>query len=308
MDAGAIYELVYPARDPMVLGIGSGHRDLVTFLRYDTADRSGAQSAERPAAGALRAPLPAQEQQTADVVILEGISQSGRVVRDFIHQGFNVDTQSRQVFNGAMPLIAGSRRVWMNDRFAQPGRCSKEHEEHFQVGDQFPFTYPVMTDAVQWAAWRYLCPLRSSRSCPKLMHIDGSASEFWQRRVRLVGADGRGQDIEMPTDVRLYLADRDTLYPNGKVRAAGLVFAARQCGDELDHARAVCGLVDWVAQRRVAPPASQWPQAARNELADPRDMAHGLYPICPNWVSDTTARRNSPPDGLQHAHADCGPG
>ncbi|HTW87638.1 MAG TPA: hypothetical protein VMD75_06495, partial [Candidatus Binataceae bacterium] len=38
-DAGAIYEFIYPARDPIVMGLGlAGIRDLIAFFRHEAAD------------------------------------------------------------------------------------------------------------------------------------------------------------------------------------------------------------------------------------------------------------------------------
>ncbi len=42
MDAGAIYSFVYLAKDPVVMGIGfAAVRDLISFLRFDSADHAG---------------------------------------------------------------------------------------------------------------------------------------------------------------------------------------------------------------------------------------------------------------------------
>src|SRR5260370_23536191 len=41
-DAGAIYEFIYPARDPIVMGLGfAAVRDLVAFMRHEGADVAG---------------------------------------------------------------------------------------------------------------------------------------------------------------------------------------------------------------------------------------------------------------------------
>ncbi|MBV8453215.1 MAG: hypothetical protein JOZ29_13230, partial [Deltaproteobacteria bacterium] len=41
-DAGAIYEFIYPARDPIVMGLGfAAVRDLVAFMRHDSANADG---------------------------------------------------------------------------------------------------------------------------------------------------------------------------------------------------------------------------------------------------------------------------
>ena len=41
-DAGAIYEFIYTAKDPKVMGLGfAATRDIVSFLRHETADAAG---------------------------------------------------------------------------------------------------------------------------------------------------------------------------------------------------------------------------------------------------------------------------
>ena len=41
-DAGAIYELIYTAKDPKVMGLGfAATRDIVSFLRHEKADARG---------------------------------------------------------------------------------------------------------------------------------------------------------------------------------------------------------------------------------------------------------------------------
>ena len=70
---------------------------------------------------------------------MEGISQSGRFTRDFLWHGFNDDARrsgyggdhvDHQVFNGMFPIIAGSRKTFTDFRWGQPGRWSKQHEDH----------------------------------------------------------------------------------------------------------------------------------------------------------------------------------
>ena len=85
-DAGAIYELTYTARDPLVLGMGfAAFRDVAAFLRRD---------------GSAANPLAANGRSTVTSAIGFGISQSGRFLRDFLYLGFNEDTRGRQVFDG----------------------------------------------------------------------------------------------------------------------------------------------------------------------------------------------------------------
>ena len=95
-DRGAIFEFIYRARDPIVMGIGfAATRDIVSFLQHATKDN----------------PLAPEERPRIRHALGFGISQSGRVLRDLVHLGFNQDLAGRQVFDGILPVVAGSRRT-----------------------------------------------------------------------------------------------------------------------------------------------------------------------------------------------------
>lgn len=71
-DRGAIYEFIYRARDPIVMGIGfAAIRDIVSFFRHARKDN----------------PLAPQERLRIRHALGFGISQSGRVLRDLVHLG-----------------------------------------------------------------------------------------------------------------------------------------------------------------------------------------------------------------------------
>ncbi len=185
-DAGAVYELVYPAKDALPAGLAFvATSDLVSFLRGNSGH-----DAESPIDGIER-------------TIGMGISQSGRFLRDLIYQGFNADDGGARVFDGAMPHIAGSRKTFTNYRFAQPGRYSRQHEDHDFPGDQFPFTYAEETDPLTGETDSILAACEASDTCPMLMHSDTS-TEFWQARASLVSTTPDGEALEMPAGVRLY--------------------------------------------------------------------------------------------------------
>ncbi|WP_457808453.1 alpha/beta hydrolase domain-containing protein [Kushneria sp. EE4] len=186
LDAGAIYELVYPARGALPSGLAlAATRDLVSFLRgnpgHDVAPPT----------------------HDIDHTIGLGISQSGRFLRDLIYQGFNADEHGAPVFDGAMVHIAGSRKTFTNALFAQPGRFSRQHEDHDFPGDQFPFTYAETTDALTGRRDSLLAACTASNTCPRLMHSDTS-TEFWQGRASLVSSTPAGEPLSMPDSVRLY--------------------------------------------------------------------------------------------------------
>lgn len=191
-DGGAIYEFVYEAQDPIVMGLGFvAMRDVISFLRYEKRDDVGHDN-------------PLVFEGLASAALSLGISQSGRVLRDFLYQGFNEDVSGRIVFDGIHPNIAGSRKTFTNYQFSQPGRWQKQHEDHVFPGDQFPFTYTTLTDSVTGRTDGLLERCVASNTCPKIIHSDGEA-ELWQARSSLLVTDSVGGHIELPDKVRVYL-------------------------------------------------------------------------------------------------------
>jgi hypothetical protein len=287
-DNGAIYEFVYPAQDPVVMGIGfAAVRDLISFLRNDDKD---AQGNANPLADLKQAPCAftrgssgqcsANPTTNFDVAIMEGISQSGRFTRDFLWQGFNDDGSGRKVFDAMYPIIAGSRKTYTNFRFGQPGRWSKQHEDHFQPGDQFPFAYNVMTDPVSGKRDGVFNKCQQSSTCPKVVHADGEY-EFWGARASLVSTDGAGKDIEVPDGVRLYLVAGTN---HGGGNGVGTQATSPACSyptsavNESTTLRALVPALDaWLTQGK-APPRSQWPSIASGTLAPPAERAQVHFP------------------------------
>ena len=192
-DAGAIYEFTYQAKDPKVHGLSfAATRDVVSFLRHEAAAPNGGAN-----------PLAAGGQSGIRQAYALGISQSGRFLRDLLYQGFNTDEAGRRVFDGLIPHIAGSRKTYINYRFAQPGRYSRDHEDHLYPGDQFPFTYAVTTDPLTGQTDGLLKRCLSTNDCPKVMQTDTDTENF-QARISLVTTDPAGKHVELPENVRAY--------------------------------------------------------------------------------------------------------
>lgn len=256
-DGGAIYQLVYQAKDPIVMGLGfAAMRDVVSFLRYTDTDNVGS---ENPLAFEG---LPA-------VAISLGISQSGRFLRDFLYQGFNEDLSGRIVFDGMHPDIAGSRKTFTNYEFGQPGRWQKQHEDHSYPGDQFPFTYATLTDPVSGRTDGLQERCAASNTCPKIIHTDGEA-ELWQARSSLVVTDPSGGHIELPANVRAYLI-AGTQHGGGQGVHAGT--SGRGICQNLSNPLALRGirvaltiaLYQWVVEG-IEPPKSRFPTVANGGL------------------------------------------
>ena len=268
-DGGAIYELVYEAKDPIVMGLGfAAMRDAISFLRYERADAAGN-------------PNPLAFEGLPEVAISIGISQSGRMLRDLLYLGFNEDTRGRIVFDGMHPDIAGSRKTFTNYAFSQPGRWQKQHEDHFFPGDQFPFTYATLRDPISGRTDGLLERCARSGTCPKIIHTDGEA-EVWQARSSLIVTDPLGDHVDLPDDVRVYVI-AGTQHGGG----AGVHVATPRTGFcqnpsnpmNLSAIRTALtvALHEWVADG-VEPPPSRFPTVANGGLVPPSALAFPSIP------------------------------
>ena len=120
---GHLYELFYRAKDPTVGGLGfAAARDLGAFLRNSDKDDAGTAN-----------PV----YRSDNLAIIEGSSQSGRMVRSLLALGFNRDESGRRVFDGAFPHIGGGLMP-LNVRFGQPVRAWGEQSDHLYPAYDFP--------------------------------------------------------------------------------------------------------------------------------------------------------------------------
>jgi len=240
-DRGAIYEFIYRARDPIVMGIGfAAISDLVAFLRHATTGN----------------PLQSQIRHALGF----GISQSGRVLRDLVYLGFNQDLAGRQVFDGILPVVAGSRRTCINWPFAQAGRYSRQHEDHSYGDDQFPFSYPTLRDPISGHNAGILQHARDAGVCPKVLHLD-TESDIWQARGSLVVTDTAGADIAMPDDVRVYTVSGVPHAPFRPLTKPVTQLPGNPLGCGAFMRALLIALAEWV-QHGTAPPDSRTPSCA----------------------------------------------
>ncbi|AXS39302.1 alpha/beta hydrolase domain-containing protein [Breoghania sp. L-A4] len=255
-DAGAIYEFIYPAKDSVPAGLAfAATRDLVSFLRGNPGH-----DATNPLGG-------------IDHTVAMGISQSGRFLRDLIYQGFNADESGQRVFDGAMAHIAGSRKTFTNYRFAQPGRYSRQHEDHDYPGDQFPFTYAETTDPLTNRRDSVLAACRASDTCPKIIQTDTS-TEFWQARAYLLTTSPEGRPLTMPDDVRLYFIAGAPHFNSWTAQSKEDAVCANPT-NPLSAApvmRALYAAMEsWVADG-IEPPASRYPSLTDETLVALADL------------------------------------
>ncbi|MFV0383982.1 alpha/beta hydrolase domain-containing protein [Paracoccus sp. (in: a-proteobacteria)] len=250
LDAGAIFEFIYPATGALPAGLAfTGTSDLVSFLRGNPGHD-------------VATPL-----EGIDRTIGLGVSQSGRFLRDLIYHGFNADEAGNQVFDGAVPHIAGSRKSFTNFRFAQAGRYSRQHEDHDIQGDQFPFTYTETTDPFSGRTESILTECTASNTCPKLFHTD-TDTEFWQARAGLLTTSAQSEPLTMPDNVRLYFlagTQHFTLWSATPEQTEICRFASNPISPAPIMRALLTGLNDWIATDKE-PPASRYPTLADGTL------------------------------------------
>lgn len=179
-DPAFLYELVYTAKDPPVLGIGfAATRDLVSYFKSGAAPD-----------------LP----RRMPFAVAWGNSQSGNFLRTLVHLGFNQDEAGHIVFDGINDNIA-VRQLAMNFRFAAPGGIAALYEP----GSDGVLTWEdYRDDAHRRRTGGLLDRCRATNTCPKVFETFG-ASEFWDLRASpdLVGPRA-DRDIPLPPNVRRY--------------------------------------------------------------------------------------------------------
>ena len=255
-DAGAIYEFIYTAKDPKVMGLGfAATRDVVSFLRNDTTDATGTAN---PLAGRI------------DRAIGFGLSQSGRYLHDYLYLGFNADEAGRVVFEGLMPHISGGKKTFTNYRFSQPGRSPYQHADMLYPGADFPFTYPVIKDTLTGKTDGFLARCLAAGNCPKIIKSD-SELEFYQQRASLVVTDTKGDALAMPDNVRLFLLSNLQHYSlaNAKPEMVKVcVFPTNPLNAGPPVRALLVALDDWISKGTL-PPASRYPSRNDGTLVPP---------------------------------------
>jgi hypothetical protein len=246
-EPGRIYDVVYRARDPRVVGTGlAGTRDLISFLKY--AEAGNPLRGIRYAYG-------------------WGVSQSGRFLRHFLYEGFNEDEQGRRVFDGVIDEVGGAGRGSFNHRFGQASRDANEFVNFLYPVDMFPFTDGPETDRETGQTDALLAKAEARHVAPKIFHIL-SNSEYFNRAGSLVHTDPAGQrDLAQPTGTRIYVIASGPHYfgPFPPQPAANLSAPLNPINRNL-VVRALFETLDaWVAEG-VEPPPSQCPRISDGTL------------------------------------------
>ena len=278
-DTNHIYELIYEAKDPIVLGLGfAATRDFVSFLRHG----GGAGEAVLAAATGNAPASPSALAGTVSHALFFGSSQSGRMGRGFLSLGFNQDEDGRIVFDGMQPHTA-TARIALNLRFGQPGRdAGLQHLERHYPGTDAPVTWSATPDPVSGEPHGLLDRCTATGTCPKIIQTV-TDTEYWQRGMSLITGDAAtGRDLEIPQNVRIYhfAGTQHSGSQPGRTPERGICQMLTNPNSYHYPMRALLvALRDWVADGRE-PPASRYSTFAAKTLLPP-DVENIPFPKIP---------------------------
>jgi hypothetical protein len=266
-----IYELVYQARDPIVMGLAYAvTRDIGSFLRFQSQDEAGNPNPLKASGSDIRR------------AYVSGTSSTGMYMREFLYLGFNEDEQHRKVFDGATIYSAATHRLFANVQFAHPTFYSGQDQHHDYTSNSLPpFTFAVTTDPITGIRDGIL---KRPATDPLVLQVD-EEMVFWQWKASLNVVDALGREVPVPERVRLYFQGGF-----GHVGAVGLLAPPQPAGN-CQHPtqglaalpvtlRALTQVMDDWADRGIAPPASNYPTRRNGGLVT-LDQYRRQFPAIP---------------------------
>jgi hypothetical protein len=254
-----LYELIYPAKNPMVMGLGYAvTRDVASFLRYETRDnplaRSGSEVGIRRVYGF-------------------GGSSTGMYMRDFLYLGFNDAGQDRKAFDAAWIHKPGTHRLFANVEFADPNTYSRQDDrQDFVSTSVAPLTLAVTTDPISGV---HDGILKRPATDPLVFQTD-TGNEFWEMMASLNVADGVGNPVPVPDNARLYLLSSfqhgGNNPPDSFPGPAGMCLYPTNPNYHGPSLRALLQDLDDWADRGIAPPRSNYPRLENGTLANAEQL------------------------------------
>ena len=243
------YELVYRTAKAPVAGAGLlAIRDVVSHLRADGIDHTFAY----------------------------GVSQAGRLLRQFVSDGLNIDESGMRVFDGVYSDVASAARGEFNHRFAQPSVTQTSG-----FGTLAPFSHGDL-----------LARQRELGGVPKTIFTN-SAAEYWHGDGALLHVDPyTGKDLPEDSDVRTYLIAGTDHFGSSPVKEA---LPAANPVHRLDvtpvNRALLIALENWVIDG-VEPPASRVPRTSDGTAVSRKDVLSAFgHTAAPSPASLPYARR-----------------
>ncbi len=270
-DPSLLYEMVFPAKDPLVLGIGyAATRDIISFFRHAKTDTAGTAN---PIAGAV------------SKVIDVGVSQSASFIRSSIHLGFNADEGGIQVADAAWPQIDG-RQLFLNIRFALPDVITNL----YMPADEAPVWWGDYPNTVRnQPPSGMLDRCTATNTCPEILETFGS-NEMYEEKMSpdLVGFTAKA-DIPLPPNVHRYYEPSTThggggggfTYTATLPPTGACAYPANPNPETQTNNALQADFIAFLTQGTPMPP-STYPTLASGQLVTPTTAAQS-FPHIPNY-------------------------
>jgi hypothetical protein len=257
-ELGKTYELSYTAVGAPITGVGLlALRDVVAYLR--------------------RAP---EWVGQIEFALAMGASQTGRLLRQMLYQGFCEDEQGRLVLDGVLAIAAGARMTEANWRFGQPSAQGPRSAV-------FPFTDATQIDPLTGQADGLLRRALRQGNVPRVIHLNTSSEYCSSAAITHVSAalshltvDGKA-DVDVPPNVRIYQcagtqhAPAPLPFGSGDVPTRPGVYFPNTVDYKPFVRAALDNLYAWVT-RGTEPPPSRYPRIDNGMLVDREVVRRGL--------------------------------
>src|SRR4030095_623232 len=179
-DPNLLYQLVYIAKDPFVLGVGmAAMRDVISFFRYQAKDDAGTAN---PLAGAIK------------YVIGSGDPPCGGFPTNDVNLVSNEDEKGKIIWKGMWPERAGQAGSF-NIRFVQPGNIA----DLYEPGGEQPTWWVDWPDTARGRpAWGILHRCSSTNTCPLVTETYGGPEVWYSRGSTGISGTDAKADIPVP--------------------------------------------------------------------------------------------------------------
>ncbi len=286
----ALYEFTYTATNPIVTGLGlAAVRDWATFLRNAKTDDNGVAN---PMAGDVQK------------IYTYCSSQPCRTMQDFVLLGFNDadlpespmqhkwgdhlwwnvfwvrNPPHQKVFDGIMNWIGGADGEYLNYRFAQPTRTSRQHIARWDPEFQFPFANQTTLDPFSHQIAGRLDSCHLTDTCPFILEIN-SENEFYSKGGSLLLTDPSGHDLDLDLtpNVRYYLLSS---LPHAAGSGLGICRQAQNPLRPNVALRAMLLNLDAWASHNIPPPPNEVPKVSNHTLVPSLPQSGMGFPKIPN--------------------------
>jgi hypothetical protein len=178
---GRLYQIVYTTSGARVLGLGfAALRDCTSWVKHGTKN--------------VAAPV-----QDINYTYAYGRSQTGRLLRTYIYNDFNLDEEGREALDGVIANVAGGMRGEFNQRFGQNSK-----DRNSMLAQLFPFASSPTTDRETEEAGSLHARLEGRGSSLKVFYTNSSA-EYHRGDASLLHTDPAGErDIDPGPNTRVY--------------------------------------------------------------------------------------------------------